>query len=85
MANHDVEEWVFTSTVVPEDEDDTENDVWNKNRILANWAEGIQIIQTNLSSSSTKTRAEFLEELVIPLVRDESEFFHPRGSRRSQD
>lgn len=84
MANHDVEEWVLASTVTPGDEDDTKTDSWDKNRILARWAEGIQIIQTNLSSSSTKTRTEFLKKLVVPFVKDESEFFHPRGSRRPQ-
>lgn len=87
MVNSGVEEWVLSSTVVPGDEGDTRNHVWDKNRILAEWEEGIQIIQTNLSSSSTKTRVEFLEAVVVPLVKDESEFFkfYPRGSRRSRD
>lgn len=85
MTNANVEEWVLASTVTPGDEEDTGNRVWDKNRILAEWTEGIQIIQTNLSSSSTKARAEFLQELVIPFVKDESESFHPRGTRRSQD
>lgn len=83
MGNSDVEEWVLASTVAPADEDGTENNVWDKNRILAEWTEGIQIIQANLSSSSTKSRVEFLEKLVIPSVKEESEFFPLRDPRRS--
>ena len=75
MGKATVEEWVLASTVAPGDSDDTETNVWNKNRVLADWSEGVQIIRTNLSSSSTKNRAELLEGLVIPLVKDESEFF----------
>jgi len=74
MGEATVEEWVLASTVTPGDSDGTETDVWNKNRVLADWPEGVRIIRTNLSSSSTKNRAEFLEGLVIPLVKDESEF-----------
>ena len=74
MGKADVEDWVLASTVVPGDSDDTETCAWDKNRVLADWAEGIQIIRANLSSSSTKNRVEFLEGLVIPLVKDESEF-----------
>ena len=74
MGKADVEDWVLASTVVSGDSDDTETGAWDKNRVLADWAEGVQIIRTNLSSSSTKNRAEFLEGLVIPLVKDESEF-----------
>ena len=83
MGNSGVEEWVLASNVAPADEDGTENNVWDKNRILTEWTEGIQIIQTNLSSSSTKARVEFLEKLVIPLVKGGGEFFRLRGSRRS--
>lgn len=76
MGKDDVEDWVLASTVAPEVEDleDAENNEWNKNRILADWSESIPIIRTNLSSSSTKTRGEFLEGVVIPLAKDESEF-----------
>ena len=74
MGKADVEEWALASTVVPADSDDTETDVWDKDRALADWLDGVQIIRRNLSSSSTKTRAEFIERLVIPLVKDESEF-----------
>ena len=80
MGNSDVEEWVISSTVTPGDENGTENHVWDKDRILADWAEGIQIIQTNLSSSSTKARVEFIEGLVIPFVKDKSEFLPPPPS-----
>lgn len=73
MGKDDVEEWVFASTVGPDDSDDTETNGWDKSRVLADWSNGVQIIRTNLSSSSTKTRAEFLERLVVPLVKDESE------------
>lgn len=85
MGKADVEEWVLASTVTPEDAGDAETDGWDKNRFLADWSEGVQIIRTNLSSSSTKTRAEFLEGLVIPLVKGESEFTRYRNQRRSQD
>jgi len=74
MGKATVEEWVLASTVAPGDSDGTETDVWDKNRVLADWSEGVRIIRTNLSSSSTKSRAEFIEGLVIPLVKDESEF-----------
>lgn len=74
MGNADVEEWVLASTVNPRDSDDTQNGGWDRDRILSDWSEGIQIIRKNLSSSSTKTRVEFLGGLVIPLVKDESEF-----------
>jgi hypothetical protein len=77
MGKADVEDWVLASTVAPEDSGDTENDGWNKTRILSDWTEGIQIIRTSLSSSSTKTRAELLEGLIIPLVKDESESSFP--------
>lgn len=79
MGKADVEEWVLASTVAPEESDDTENDGpgWDKDRILADWQEGVQIIRTNLSSSSTKARTEFLETVVIPLVKDESKFSIP--------
>ena len=73
MGKADVEEWVFSSTIAPEGSDNTETDGWDKNRVLADWTNGVQIIQTNLSSSSTKTRSDFLEGLVVPLVKDESE------------
>ena len=69
---------MFASTVAPGDSDDPEICGWDKNRVLADWANGVQIIRTNLSSSSTKTRADFLEGLVVPLVKDESEFFTPK-------
>jgi len=74
MGKADVEEWVFASNGTPGDSDDTETGEWNKNRVLADWSEGVQIIRTNLSSSSTKSRVEFVKGLVIPLVKDESEF-----------
>ena len=74
MGQADVEEWVIASTVTNEDLDDTENGGWSTGRILAGWSEGLSIIRANLSSSSTKTRVEFLEGLVILLVKDESEF-----------
>ena len=76
MGKADVEDWVLASTVAPETEDleDTKSNEWDKNRILADWSENIPIIRTNLSSSSTKTRGEFLEGVVIPLAKDESEF-----------
>ena len=76
MGKADVEDWVLASTVAPETEDleDTESNEWDKNRILAGWSESIPIIRTNLSSSSTKARGEFLEGVVIPLAKDESEF-----------
>lgn len=77
MGNSDVEDWVLASTIIPGDENGAENNAWDKSRILAEWADGIQIIQTNLSLSSTKARVQFLEELVVPLAKDESEFFHP--------
>jgi len=79
MSTSDVEEWVFASTVAPGDSDDVATDGWDKDRILKDWPEGIQIIRTNLSSSSTKNRAEFLEGLVIPLVKDESESSPPKA------
>lgn len=74
MGKATVEEWVLASTVAPRDSDGTETGVWDKNRVLADWSEGVRIIRTNLSSSSTKSRADFIEGLVIPLVKDESEF-----------
>ena len=73
MGKADVEEWVFTSTVTPGDSDDIEANEWDKDRVLADWSEGVQIIQTNLSSSSTKSRVELLQGLVIPLMKDGSE------------
>jgi hypothetical protein len=79
MGTADVEEWVLASTVVPGDSDNTGTEGWNKNRVLADWSEGVQIIRTNLSSSSTKNRAEFLQGLVIPLVKDESESSVPEA------
>jgi len=79
MGKADVEQWVFASTIAPEGSDNTETGEWDKNRVLADWANGIQIIQTNLSSSSTKTRADFLEGLVVPLVKDESESSGPKA------
>ena len=79
MGKADVEQWVFASTIAPEGSDDTETNGWDKNRVLADWANGIQITQTNLSSSSTKTRADFLEGLVVPLVKDESESLGPEA------
>ena len=79
MGKADVEEWVLASTVAPGDSDYTESDVWNKDRVLADWSNGVQIIRTNLSSSSTKVRMEFLEGLVIPLVKGESEFPAPEA------
>lgn len=84
MGKADVEDWVLASTAPPGDSDDTGTDGWDKDRILADWTEGIQIIRRNLSSSSTKNRVEFLKGLVIPIVKDESEFRTPRGSRRSR-
>jgi hypothetical protein len=77
MGTADVEEWVLASTVAPGGSDDTEAGGWNKNRVLADWSDGIQIIRANLSSSSTKNRADFLEGLVIPLAKDESESSAP--------
>jgi hypothetical protein len=74
MGKADVEEWVLASTDAPEDSDDTENGEQDRDRILADWPEGIQIIRVNLSSSSTKTRTEFLEGTVIPLVKGDSKF-----------
>jgi hypothetical protein len=76
MGKADVEEWMVASTVEPEVEDleDAQNKQWDKNRILADWSEGVSIIRTNISSSGTKTRGEFLEGIVIPLAKDESEF-----------
>jgi len=73
MGTSDVEEWVFASTVAPGDSDDAETGGWDKDRVLTDWAEGLQIIRMNLSSSSTKNRVEFLEGLVMPLVKGESE------------
>ena len=73
MGKADVEQWVFASTVTSGDSDDTETNGWDKNRVLADWANGVQIVRTNISSSSTKNRVEFIEGLVIPLVKDESE------------
>jgi len=86
MGKADVEEWVLASTAPPNDSDDTGTRGWDKNRVLAEWSEGIQIIRTNLSSSSTKNRAEFLKGLVIPLVKDESEFPAPeaRGDHKTE-
>lgn len=74
MGKADVEEWVFASTAAPEASGDNDTGVWDKDRVLADWTEGVQIIRRNLSSSSTKNRVEFLEGLVIPLVKDESKF-----------
>ena len=74
MGQADVEEWVLASTVTNEEPDDVENDEWGTDRILADWSEGLSTIRTNLSTSSTKRRVEFLEGLVIPLVKGESEF-----------
>lgn len=73
MGKATVEEWALASTAAPGDSDGTETGVWDRNRVLADWSEGVRIIRTNLSSSSTKNRVEFLEGLVIPLVKDESE------------
>ena len=73
MGKADVEQWVFASTVAPEGSDNTETGEWDKSRVLADWTNGIQIVQKNLSSSSTKTRTDFLGGLVVSLVKDESE------------
>lgn len=84
MGKDDVEEWVFTSTVTTGDSDDTETGGWDKDRVLADWSEGVQIIRKNISSSSTKNRTEFLQGVVIPIVKDESKFSVPRSSWRSR-
>ena len=86
MGKADVEQWVFASTVVPEGSDDIETNGWDKNRVLSDWANGVQIIQTNLSTSSTKTRTGFLKGLVIPLVNDESESSgpEPHGDHKTE-
>ena len=78
MGKADVEQWVFASTIAPEGSENTETGEWDKNRVLADWTNGVQIIQMNLSSSSTKTRTDFLEGLVVPLVKDESESPGPK-------
>jgi len=78
MGKADVEQWVFASTIAPEGSDNAGTDEWDKNRVLADWTNGVQIVQTNLSSSSTKTRTDFLEGLVVPLVKDESESSGPK-------
>ena len=73
MGKDDVEQWVFASTVTPGDSDGTETGGWDKSRVLADWSNGVQIIRTNLSSSSTKNRTEFIDGIVIPLIEDNSE------------
>ena len=73
MGKADVEQWVFASTVTSGDSGDAETDGWDKNRVLGDWSNGVQIIRTNISSSSTKNRVEFLQGLVMPIVKDESE------------
>lgn len=74
MGKSDIQSWLASTSNTTGDEDTTNGDAsndgqWRREYVLTNWSKALEVARSQLLTSSTKIRTQFLKEELLVLAK----------------
>ena len=74
MGKSDIQSWLASTSNTTGDEDTTNGDArndgqWRREYVLTDWSKALEVARSQLLTSSTKLRTQFLKEELLVLAK----------------